>query len=184
MAVKLIGAPFGLVDNNNVSFGNITMTQFTAEETGNVTEIRVKVGGNVNVKVGIYADSGGEPAALLASNQVGQASTVGWNTIPMTSLAVIKDTVYWIAENSDASQVRFRNEGLEEVRFKVLAYGGAWPNPAGGGYNTTEATVAIAGWGNVGGARKRFHDFPPFFSVNFLLPIPLLVKSGNGGILA
>ena len=151
MATHLIGADAGISDDDNITKDFISMCKFVASETGYVSEVRVKVGDSTNVKAGIYADNAGEPAALLSSNQTGQACTTGWNTISIPSTYIKEDTNYWLAINSDDSYVRTDSSGTNILRYKSLAYANAWPDPAGTSYTAGTAESALAGWGQLAG---------------------------------
>ena len=180
MAVKLIGADVGISDDGNWSINFIVMDKWTAGETGNVTEIRIKAGGNNNVKFGIYANVAGEPGALLNSNQTGTAIVSGWNTVSIASTPVTQGVDYWLALNSNVANARRDTTGSNNVRFKSWAYGAAWPSPAGSGWTTSNDDTAIAGWGTIGvGVKKKSDPFPPFFSLvgKLLVPTHLLLKS-------
>lgn len=124
----------------------LVMCKFTCAVSGDITEVRIKLQASANIKVGVYADSVGSPAALLASNQTGVAcGIVGWNSIPL-ELAVTTPTVYWLALNVDTNAKALYNGAGGTTKYKALAYGNAFPEPAGGEFTDQNWLVAIAGW--------------------------------------
>jgi hypothetical protein len=144
------GKLFGQDDISPSGYGSpdyISTAKFIALATGNVTEFRIKSANNSHVNVGIYADSGGEPGALL--NKVDGASVVsGWNTIAFPSTSVTKDAAYWLAYICDTSNtIGYQQATSEPKRFKAQAYAGGLPNPAGTGFTPTTGNDINAAWG-------------------------------------
>src|SRR4030042_5761678 len=102
MTVKLIGADDATIDAHYLA-SYIALTKFTAVATGTCSEIRIKVDGNGNVKLSVYADngSGTAPGARLAKQDNTSAVTTGWNTIALeASCSLVSGTVYWLGSNS------------------------------------------------------------------------------------
>jgi len=143
---KLIGAN-DVAPTTNLAPNYLALTKWTATASGNLNQIKVKCGAAGNVKVAIYADSGGAPGALLAANNAGQAVVSGWNTINLPSSApVTSGTVYWLALNSNAACTNYVT-GSGTGMYKTLSYSSSFPNPAGSGF-TSGAFFSIAqGWG-------------------------------------
>ena len=69
--IKLVGRD-DIAASDSANYNYIVMTKFTANATGNVVTFKLRATGNGNVKVAIYADSAGEPGALL--NSVGSTA--------------------------------------------------------------------------------------------------------------
>lgn len=147
MTVKLLGSGDETPDTY-YALNAFFCFKWTAEESGNVTEFKVKAFDTGNVKVAIYEDNAGEPGDLLNSVDTDQAMAVGWNTITFPSTAVVKDTPYWLAIISDANCPGRRNlTGV--VRYRTVAYAGfTFPDPAGIGFSSTTTSYGVmAGWG-------------------------------------
>jgi hypothetical protein len=146
---KLIGSDDTAVDISAAA-NYIVMWKFTALVTGLCSEIKVKCGGSGNVKAGIYADSGGSPASLLAVNNSGQACLAGWNTITLSSPCLLTEGVdYHLAGISDAQIIGCDNVGSGAYyKYKASPYASGLPNPAGSGYSDSSVYRGIiAGWG-------------------------------------
>ncbi len=148
MTHKLIGADDGTIDANGTN-DYFLLQKFTAVFNGTLSEFRVKVSANVNVKAAVYADSAGEPGARLAKKDAGTACTAGWNTITLEgTCSIVSGTVYWLAVNFDAPQVG-ADSATGVYRYKVATYA-TWtfPDPAGTGFSSGTSYVHFfAGWG-------------------------------------
>jgi hypothetical protein len=147
MTVKLVGHDdeAGTVNHPGDC---IKCAKYTAVATGTCSEIRIKCSGSGNVKVAIYADSGGEPGARLGVCNTSTAVVAGWNTIPLdASFSIVSGTDYWLAFNSDATIVREKAE-TRQGRYKSVAFTNDLPDPAGSGYTAdTVNSMIAAGWG-------------------------------------
>lgn len=87
--------------------GYIYGSKFTAPEAGTLTKISVHIVGYTsptNLRCGIYADSGGSPAGLLASAASDTPVTAGSTWYDSTvSYAFLASTVYWLAVMPEAA---------------------------------------------------------------------------------
>jgi hypothetical protein len=147
---KLIGADSGDSGSNIHAANMLVLTRYVAEQTGNVTEIKVKANASGNVKLAIYADNSGEPGSLIVSTG-SNAVVAGWNTISITSTALSKDTYYWVAVKLDADGAAMYNNTSGTMRYKTpIPFADAWPNPAGSSYTNGAFHSLITGWGTVG----------------------------------
>lgn len=147
MTVKLVGSD-DTTHDGDVGAEAFVLFKFTAEKSGNVTEIKLRADANGNAKVAIYADSAGAPGSRLGYNNTSQAIALGFNTLTIPSTAVVSGTDYWLAFISD----------LAVVGYDLITSVGKWrletyatfnfPDPAGAFPNspTTWHTI-IAGWG-------------------------------------
>src|SRR4030043_1649890 len=94
-----------LVGTQTSSTGNLganffQLCRFQASATGVMTEIRTYGTVNGEAKVALYADSGGEPGALIVANNVGQALIASqWNTLSIPQANIVSGTYYWLAFN-------------------------------------------------------------------------------------
>jgi len=125
----------------------ISMAKFTALGTGKMSEFRIKGFGSGYVRLGLYADSSGEPGALL--NKVDDAPIIsGWNTISFPTTAITKDAAYWLAYMSNTDNITaWQDATSEPKRFKALAYSSGLPSPAGSGYSSAAGNDINAAWG-------------------------------------
>lgn len=170
MTVKLLGrddvAASGAINANTIS-----LLKYTAPATGVVTEIRCRVAAGVagNTRIGIYADSSGQPGALLATTASTAISSGAARVVTIALLAdlnVTAGTAYWIGSNSDAAVVGYKTEAVVH-KYKVTAYA-ALPDPAGSGY-TDDATLGdiTSGWGAINAASS-----PPAATMDAAAPAP------------
>jgi len=170
MTVKLLGADDATGSPNSV--GYFTLNKYPAVATGNMVEFRVKSSAAGNIKVALYADSGGEPGALITAMNTGQAVVVGWNTLTFTSTAITNGTAYWLAYMIDTvGAIDFNHPGgSEQRRYKAATYAGwTFPDPAGSGFSSTTGYIDLeAGWGVTETAQKLLGDdttTPDYFIV-------------------
>jgi hypothetical protein len=148
VAQKLIGADDGTIvgtESANYMWG----CKFTASATGTCNEVRIKVDGNCNVKVAVYANNAGEPGARLAKQDTSTACVTGWNIIPFeTSFEIVNGTDYWLFENHDVKHFGYYSE-TRQSRYKAATYSTfTFPDPAGTGFSSYTAEGGyLAGWG-------------------------------------
>jgi hypothetical protein len=148
MAIKLVGADDAAGSQQSV--GYFTLCRFTAEATGNMVQFRVKSSAAGNVKCAIYADSAGEPGALITAMNTGQAvNGLGWNTLNFTSTPITLGTVYWLAFMFDTQgAVDYRTLAGTARRYKAATYSTfTFPDPAGSGFSSTTGYADLEdGW--------------------------------------
>ena len=147
---KLIGADNAAGANELT--GYIRLSRWQAVATGNMTEFRCKAGASGNIKVALYADSAGQPGALITAMNTAQAVVSGWNTLSFTSTAITSGTYYWLAIVFDTQGCcqAVTTTGVQ-YRSKAATYSGfSFPNPAGSGFDSyTTFYDLAAGWGSI-----------------------------------
>jgi phosphotransferase system IIB component len=149
-AQKLVGAD-DAATTTPVGGGYLVLDKFTAVAPGNVSQIRVKCTTSGNVKVALYADSAGNPGALLGVNNGGTDVVAGWNNIYLPSTPVIMGTNYWIAYISTTNCVGYFSSPGGGAVFRALSYSSDFPASAGTGFTTSAGNHSlIAGWGIAG----------------------------------
>lgn len=151
MAVLLVGASVAGTSNTVANY--FSLGKFTAVQTGHVTSFRVYSLVNGNVKVAIYADSGGEPGARLSYNNTAQAVTGGaWNTLTIPGLDITTGVDYWLATNRDTNGATSHRTVSGVARYKYAAFAGfTFPDPAGVGFTNWDGhEYAHAAWGETG----------------------------------
>lgn len=116
------------------------LAKFTASQTGNITSMvmfSANTSATLDVKVGIYTDSGGSPAAPVSGSPTEFVNpgtwTIAWKEFGGLTIPVTSGNVYWIAICvSENSVFTYRYEALTSaMQYISLAYGNAWPNPYG-----------------------------------------------------
>lgn len=144
--VKLIGSNDVDVDGQR-SQNEFYLDRFQAENSGWLSAIKIKVFASVNVKVAIYADSTGEPGALLSSNNISTACAAGWNTILIENIEITSAVYYWLAFIADGIQVNY-HQVASTRRSRAETYATfTFPDPAGTGFSSSTNDYAlIAAW--------------------------------------
>lgn len=151
MTVKLVGRA-DVTQSGILGQDYIWMTKFTAVATGDVTEMRFRVGTTVlsYIYIGIYADSSGAPAALLGQTAITEVAAGEPRVVTVTldsAIPVIYGTGYWIAFTTSKDFASYKTE-TAVFKYKVQTSFLPLPNPAGTGYTSiTTYSVIVAGWG-------------------------------------
>lgn len=142
--------------------GLATLGRFKAVIGGTTSSFRLYSGTTGNVKLAIYADSGGEPGALLWSYNTSQATGgTGWKTFTggTPNTIINKGGFYWLGGIADAANVIMVLGSGNPWRSKTVTYSTfSWPDPAGSGWSAGNYTfnVSIYGVANIS-------TFFPFF---------------------
>jgi hypothetical protein len=147
MATKLVGAD-DITATGNEGKNYFFLNKFTAVASGTMTEFRVKSAVAGNVKCALYADSGGEPGALIIAMNTGQAVTgSGWQTLSFTPTSITNGVAYWLAICIDTAGAVTYKAGGGTYRYKVATYSTfTFPNPAGSGFTNYDGYDIEAGW--------------------------------------
>jgi len=109
MGAMLLGADD--VDGCNPDSPNrFLLSRFKAIATGKLTSFQVKCSGEGNIKVALYADSGGQtptPTTLLGAVDTADnlAVMAGWNPITFPETQINSGTYYWLAAISDSAVI-------------------------------------------------------------------------------
>ncbi len=144
---KLIGVSTDGTNNGGTA-GYGHWCKFTADATGTVSEIRVQVAGNTNLKAAIYEDNAGVPGARLGYNNNANACVAGWNTITLTVAAsVTAGTGYWLALTHDAESAPKYSAGSTPYRYQANIYSGGFADPAPTTISGGTYEFRIGGWG-------------------------------------
>jgi len=107
------------------------VTPITASASGPLQRLGINFNSaSGNIVLGIYANSGGSPAALLASSSA-TAAMAGWNDLTVTGVSIVSGTQYWIGASgsADTNNVYYGNPAMSH--YKDYTYNGALPNPWG-----------------------------------------------------
>ena len=148
---KLIGAD-DAASYGAATPGNMYLERWTASTSGTVSTIRVKGTANGAVKVAIYADSGGQPGALLGYQNASTPISSGWTTVTLAqTAAVTAGTAYWLATASGTPCIGFVYPVSAIGYWKPITYNTFTfsSNPSG---LTSQSTwyIQAAGWGTGG----------------------------------
>ena len=85
--------------------GAAEANRFIASSSANVTSLLIYVDGSnraTAIALGLYADSGGVPGALIAAGSVGSVQNGAWNGAAIATTSLTGGTPYWIARLSTA----------------------------------------------------------------------------------
>ena len=147
-AEKLIGADDTTIDGY-CSANRAFYMKFTCEETGDVSEFKIKCGKSGNVKVAVYADNSGAPGARLSYSNSSQAVAAGWNTLSIPQVHLTQGTIYWLAECHDsASLVGYDlTYGVYRQHTGTVYSTWTWPDPATQDHGNTNVVILLSGWG-------------------------------------
>jgi len=148
---KLIGSASDSPFTNVATGGYFALGQFTADASGDITEIRVRCASSGSIKLAIYSDSGGEPGDLLSGAFTGSTPvTAGWNIISFPTTTITGGQKYWLARNSDGNILYWQAQPGARFRYKAAAFSGfSFPGSAGGSFTSDQVYHLIAGWGNI-----------------------------------
>jgi len=146
---KIIGAASDSTFTNVATGGYFALGQFTAEASGDITELRVRCASSGNIKLAIYSDNGGEPGNLLPGAFTNSTPVVaGWNTIPFPTTTITTGQKYWLARNSDGNILYWQAQPGALFRYRAAPFSGfSFPGSAGIGFTSDQVYHLIAGWG-------------------------------------
>ncbi len=86
--------------------------QATTSATGTASSISFylnAVSNATQVVIGVYADAGGHPGALLSQAVDSQLAAGTWNTVAFTPISITQGSKYWIAILGSGGTVRFQD---------------------------------------------------------------------------
>ena len=107
--------------------GEIDASPVVASASGTLLQalgVNISVGGNGNLYMALYSDSGGLPSTLLCSSTSQGTITSGWDYLNVSAcgISITEGTTYWIAEqlSSHGDYFFYSNTGgrsiLSELR--------------------------------------------------------------------
>jgi hypothetical protein len=150
MAVELVAGHSGLSGSYaNTDFWYLERVQAVKSANG-VTRFDVDSGGSGAVKIGVYADSSGEPGDRLAYNDTPQNIELGANTLNISSHDIASGTYYWLAIAASTSDSVYRTDTGQggTNRYKAITYATfANPASAGTGFTSSDRLYSMSIWG-------------------------------------
>ena len=96
---RLVGSA-DVSEDSSIPTNTFHLSKFIALSTAAIRQIRINSVGSINIKLALYADSAGEPGALLNAMNDSVALVAGWNTITFPTTSIVIGTDYWLAFNS------------------------------------------------------------------------------------
>ena len=145
---KFIGVEDDSSINGQAPKDTFLLSKFMAEVTGDIQIFTVNCYSSGNVKLAVYADSAGQPGALLNAINESKSVVAGWNNIDFPTTNVVAGTNYWLAANSSAVIINYVTETWTSKTKSGLFCSFIFPNPAGTGFTSvTNKKYLIAGHG-------------------------------------
>jgi hypothetical protein len=127
--------------------GYLVMEKFQASVTAEIHSLRMLIGSaSGSANLGIYADSAGSPGSLLGTSGSFDCTSTGWKTLTISSINVTQSAYYWLSLATTSGAGLRRDVGSAPTLYK---YTGdlTMPDPAGTGYSSYAAHIAVAAWG-------------------------------------
>jgi len=138
------------VDSN--ASGQAEAFPVNATATGSVVSLAIYLDRSSTaqqIAVGLYADAGGHPGALLTQGSTAQPQPGAWNTIAMPAANVAKGTRYWIAILSSGSgTVEFRDTNRGNCSSETSAQTALSSLPASWTTGARWATCRVSAYGS------------------------------------
>jgi hypothetical protein len=92
--------------------GSAEALQYTATSSGTVGSLSLYVdSGNAakSIDVGLYADAGGKPGALLTRGTITNPKASAWNSVRVSGASVSAGAKYWLALLGVGGEIHFRD---------------------------------------------------------------------------
>ena len=132
----------------------LSLTRFQAVASGSAATFKVYSANSGHVKVAIYADSAGQPEALMGYNDSGTAIVAGWNSITIPAIPstyIAAGSYYWLAIDSDTTLTCVASSVGGTIRYRPATYSGfTFPDPAGSFSSASGIIGLLAVWGSPG----------------------------------
>ncbi len=133
-------------DSGTFASTNLYFYRFVASKSGTLHSIKIKSGGSMNVRVGVYSDSSSVPSTRLVQSD-STAVVSGWNTITVSDTSIEAGTVYWLACQTETSTTLVTGSTKTTARYKSNTYSSGLPSSAGTTTSATDKGTAIVGYG-------------------------------------
>lgn len=118
--------------NSSSTVDLLWMSRWAAAASLDLNRIRCWGIATGNVKVGLYADSGGSPegqALLTANNADNVIIASQWNQITVPAYGLTSSTYYWLVLLASAACVRINTiSGSQTLRYVSQSYSGGIPS--------------------------------------------------------
>lgn len=138
VGVKLAGADVVGTNVSEANPGRAEVYRTVADEAGAATALRVYVDATSSASalvIGLYGDSGGQPASLLASGRLANPQAGAWNQVTVSGPNLTAGTAYWISVLNPAD-----GAGVLRWRDRAGGSGGAEQTSQSQGLVTLPAT--------------------------------------------
>jgi hypothetical protein len=124
---------------------------FTATASGSAASIAVYLDGDSSgaVALGLYANSAGRPAKLLASGTIASPTPGAWNTVALDGRPlIVSGTTYHLSLQSATGGIKFRDRAGGPCTAHLVSPGQnvvpkQWPATDAGYYSTCPASVYV-----------------------------------------
>jgi hypothetical protein len=96
-----------------------------------------KSSSSARCRVGLYADSGGNPGALLSSGDlITLTGVAGWRSAAIT-INITATNLYWVAVHFDAELYGYYDDAVGTNAYQAQDFDTGLPNPAAGYSSST-----------------------------------------------
>lgn len=123
-----------------------TYAQRFVATSGSLSDLKIKVAGNTNIKMAVYSDAAGNPGTLLAVSDEFSAVS-GWNNVTLNTVCdLVTGSYYWIVFKSSVSSLVYYNATGGAMAYKDTAYADAFTADFGAHLDVT-VDLATGGYG-------------------------------------
>lgn len=123
-----------------------TYAQRFVATSGSLSDLKIKVSGNTNMKMAVYTDVAGDPGTLLAASDEFSAVS-GWNKVTLNTVCdLATGSYYWITFKPSVSSVVYYNATGGAMSYKDTTYADAFTADFGAHSDTT-VDLAVGGYG-------------------------------------
>jgi hypothetical protein len=133
---------------DNDAAGLAEALQYTASATGTARTLSLYIDAGSAAKsvvVGLYADGGGKPGALLTQGTITSPQAAAWNTVSVSAAQVSAGTKYWLALLGVGGRVNFRDvaSGAGPTQNSAQANLSGLPSTWGSGANWANSPASF-----------------------------------------
>ncbi|MFI5005533.1 MAG: hypothetical protein ACHQE6_11030, partial [Solirubrobacterales bacterium] len=148
-SVLLLGDEALESQRDSVSPGQAEAFPFKAAHAGLATTAHVYVDYHNSARtliVGLYANAGGHPGALLAAGATAYPRTRAWNTASLPPVQLASGSTYWLAVLGTGGTLRYRDRANGPCQAETSAQTGLGALPAAWSTGTAYSTCPISAY--------------------------------------
>jgi len=123
-----IGNPSESSSTDPMGADYIIMARHMAPTNMAINDMKAKVVGAGNYKTAVYADSGGNPGALITVSPSVSCTTDGWYSFPLTEVNLSSGSYYWLSIWADNNNAAVYYNGSGTMKWGGPFTYGNWPS--------------------------------------------------------
>jgi hypothetical protein len=134
---------------DSVSAGQAEAFPFKAAHSGTATSAHVYIDYHSSARtliVGLYANAGGHPGALLAAGAAAYPSARAWNTVSLAPAQLASGSTYWLAVLGTGGTLRYRDRANGPCLAETSAQTSLGALPAAWSTGTAYSTCPISAY--------------------------------------